>query len=255
MERAETVERSFDAAASRYTSSPVHRSGPDLDAMVEAGCWRGDERVLDIGCGPGHAAFAVAPHALSVVGLDLSDAMLEEGRQLGRELGIENVRFERGDACALPYRAESFDVVTSRFCAHHYADSAAVLREVSRVLVPGGLFLVVDSVSPNDPGQDTFLNAIEVLRDPTHVRNYSIAQWTALLADAGFAPEHLEDFRRRLDFDSWVERIGTSAANVTSLRQLIAGATDEIRSVYGMTDESCDWEIPVALLRGTKARD
>ncbi len=255
MERVETVERSFAAAAARYTASPVHRSGQDLDALVEAGCLRGDERVLDIGSGPGHAAFAVAPHVRSVVALDLSDAMLEEGRKLGGEHGIANVRFERGDAGALPYGAESFDVVTSRFCAHHYADPAAVLREVARVLVPGGLFLVVDSVSPTDPGQDTFLNAIEVLRDPTHVRNYSVAQWTALLAEAGFAPEHLGDFRRRLDFDSWVERIGTPLVSVTSLRQFIAGATDEIRSAFGIRDESCDWKIPVALLRGTKARD
>jgi len=161
------------------------------------------------------------------------------------------VRFEQGDAAALPYDAGSFEVVTSRYCAHHYADPAAVFREVARVLVPGGLVLVVDSVSPPDPAQDTFLNAIEVLRDPTHVRNYSVAQWTALLACAGLSPETLAGFRCRLGFDSWVERIGTRPALVAALRELIAGATDEIRRAFGITGESCDWDIPVALLRGT----
>ena len=254
MNRAETVERSFDAAAARYKASPVHRSGPDLDALVEEASMRGDERVLDIGCGPGHTAFAIAPRARSVVALDLSDAMLAEGRKLAAERGIANVHFERGDAGELPFEAASFEVVTSRFCAHHYANPGAVLREVARVLVPGGLVLVVDSVSPTDPAQDTFLNAIELLRDPTHVRNYSVAQWVALLADAGLAPEHVADFRRRLDFESWVARIGTSRTSVTALRQLIAGATDEIRSAFGIHDGSCDWEIPVALLRGTSTR-
>jgi ubiquinone/menaquinone biosynthesis C-methylase UbiE len=250
MERAESVESSFSAAAARYVSSPIHQGGPDLDAMVEAASLQGHERVLDIGSGPGHAAFAFAPRVRSAVAFDLSEAMLAEGRRLGAELGIANVGFEQGDAAALPFEAGSFEVVTSRYCAHHYADPGAVFREVARVLAPGGVVLVVDSVSPPDPAQDTFLNAIEVLRDPTHVRNYSVAQWTAMLADAGLPPEHLGDFPRRLEFGSWVERIGTRPAFVTALRELISGATDEIRSAFAIRGESCDWDIPVALLRG-----
>jgi hypothetical protein len=85
------------------------------------------------------------------------------------------------------------------------------------------------------------------------VRNYTVAQWTALLADAGLSSEPLGDYRRRLDFDRWVERIGTRPAAVAALRELMAGATDEIRSAFAIRGASCDWEIPVALLRGVSS--
>src|SRR5574338_473284 len=77
-----SIQERFGRAAAAYAVSRVHRGGPDLDAMLAAARLSGRERVLDLGCGPGHAAAAFAPVAAEVVGLDLTAPMVEEARRM-----------------------------------------------------------------------------------------------------------------------------------------------------------------------------
>ena len=248
------IQERFGRAAAAYAVSAVHRGGPDLDAMLAAAALCGRERVLDLGCGPGHAAAAFAPHAAEVVALDLTEAMLEVGRKLAAERGLANLRFERGDAARLPFEAGRFERVTSRLSAHHYADPAAVLREVARVLTPGGAFLLVDCVAPENPAQDSFLNAFEMLRDPSHVRDHSVTQWCEMLRAAGLAPEPLGRFSIHQEFDPWVERIGTSPGAVEGLRALFDEAPDEVRGAFGIRGHGAyDFRLELALIRATAA--
>lgn len=248
------IQERFGRAAAAYAVSPVHRGGPDLDALIAAAKLSGRERVLDLGCGPGHAAAALAPHAAEVVALDLTLAMVELGRRLAAERGIENLRFERGDAARLPFEAARFERVSSRLSAHHYADPAAVLREVARVLAPGGAFLLVDTVAPDDPAQDSFLNAFELLRDPSHVRDHSVAQWCGMMRAAGLAPEPLGSFTITQEFDAWVERIGTAPGAVVGLRALFDEAPEEVRGAFGIRGHGAyDFRLELALIRATRA--
>jgi SAM-dependent methyltransferase len=135
---------------------------------------------------------------------------------------------------ALPFATGSFDIVTSRLSAHHYADPGRTVAEVARVLAPGGTFLLVDVVAPEDPTQDTFLNAFELLRDPSHVRDHRVSEWLAFFEASGLAGRRVEDFEIPLVFEPWVERIGTSAAGVTGLRALFDAAPDEVRSAFSI---------------------
>ena len=248
------VQRQFGAAAGNYAISGVHSGGPNLDEIVARAALRGHERVLDVGTGAGHTALALARGAREVVALDLTEEMLAQAAGLARERGLANVWFKRGRAEARPFPDASFDVVTSRLCAHHYADAAAATREAARVLKPGGQYLLVDSYSPEDAVQDTYLNAIEVLRDPSHVRNYRLSEWCALFRDAGFAVEVGPRWTLRLGFDEWVARIGTPAALVTGLRALLDAAPSEVRATYEISPETgCDWSIPIALVAGRKS--
>ncbi len=93
-------------------------------------------------------------------------------------------------ACPSPTRA--FDAVLCRFTAHHWADVEAGLREARRVLRPGGLAVFMDAVAPPDRAADTHLQAVELLRDASHVRDYSVAEWLAMLGRAGFAVETVD---------------------------------------------------------------
>lgn len=248
------IQERFGRAAAAYAASAVHRGGPDLEAMVAAAALSGGERVLDLGCGPGHAAAAFAPRAAEVVALDLTEAMLEQGRRMAAERGIANLRFERGDAARLPFEAGRFDRVTSRLSAHHYADPGAVLREVARVLAPGGAFLLVDTVAPENPAQDSFLNAFELLRDPSHVRDHSVPQWCGMMRAAGLAPEPLGRFHIHQEFEPWVERIGTSPGAVEGLRALFDEAPDEVRGAFGIRGNGAyDFRLELALIRATRA--
>jgi ubiquinone/menaquinone biosynthesis C-methylase UbiE len=251
METKDSVQKQFAPVAANYATSAVHIAGPDLTAMLAAADARYDQRALDAGCGAGHTALAFAPHLAEVVALDLTEAMLAQGRKLARDRGIANVTFQRGDVERMPFADASFDLVTSRYSAHHYPHPLVALAEFARVLKPGGTFLLVDVAAPELPAQDTFLNAIELLRDPSHVRDHTVEQWLHMCASAGFAAEALDTWPLRLEFESWVARMNTPFLAITQIRSLIDGATRDVRAALAI-EEGYSFSVPTALLRGRK---
>jgi SAM-dependent methyltransferase len=253
MDQTASIRDRFGAAAAAYATSEVHRGGPDLEAMLAAAPATGRERVLDVGCGAGHTTLAFAARAARVVALDLTPEMLAQASALAAERGFSNVRFEQGDATRLPFPDASFEVVTSRLAAHHFSDPAAMVSEVARVLVPGGVFLLADTVASEDPARDTFLNAFELLRDPSHVRNHRVSEWEAMFRAAGLAPETLGHFDIQLEFDPWVARIGTSPEAQTGLRAVFDAAPDEVRTHFHIHRAAeYAFRLESALLRGRR---
>ena len=251
MDQTRAIQQRFGPAAGAYATSAVHRAGPDLEAMLAAGVRTGCERVLDVGCGAGHTALAFAERTHEVVALDLTEPMLEQTASEAAERGLANVGVQRGDAAALPFPDASFDVVTSRLCAHHYADPARALREAARVLAPGGILLLSDTVAPEDPARDTFLNCFELLRDASHVRDHRLSEWYAMFRAAGLEPDLLGRFEIAQEFGSWVERIGTPADAVTGLRALFDHAPHEVRGAFGIRgDGHYDFRLELAVIRG-----
>ncbi len=247
----ESVRRQFSPVAAAYAASPVHAGGPDLAALVAAAEPTGRERALDVGSGPGHTALALAPHVAAVTALDLSQEMLDQGAALAAERGLSNVQFLRGDAERLDLPDAAFDIVTSRYSAHHYPRPAAVLREIARVLRPGGRLLLVDVVAPEEPARDTFLNAIELLRDPSHVRDHSVSQWQAMLREAGLAPDLLETWPLRLEFASWTARMRTPEPAAAQIRWLMDVAAEEVRAAFAIEPDH-SFTVTVALLRARR---
>ncbi len=246
----EGVNRQFSRAAGNYATSRVHAAGEDLQEMVRFASLSGSERVLDAGCGAGHTALTFAPHVAAVVALDLSTAMLAQVEALAAERGLANISTEEGDVEALPFADGSFDLVTSRYSAHHWPAPVRALTEIRRVLKPGGRFLLSDIVSFDDFTTDTFLQTMELLRDPSHVRDHTIAQWLAMLAAAGFPGEVLFSWSVPLEFEPWVARIHTPPQNVAMLHTLLDGAPREVRDALQI-QPNYDYCFTGALFRAT----
>lgn len=222
----------FGARAEAYLHSAVHAQGPEFAALRATVRDRPGARVLDLGCGAGHVSYQVAPLAAEVVAYDLAPEMLAlVARQAARQ-GLGNLRTLCGAAEALPFSAASYDLVISRYSAHHWTDPARALAEVRRVLRPGGQWVLVDVISPGPALLDTHLQAVEVLRDPSHVRDYSAAQWLDLVTAAGLQPQRQAVSRLHLEFTSWVARMATPGVQQAAIRALQASAAREVREHF-----------------------
>jgi len=248
----ESVQQRFGPVATNYATASVHSRGPDLEALLPAAELLGGERVLDVGCGAGHTAIAFAPHVAHVDALDLTEAMLAETRKAADAAGLGNVDTRRGDVEAIPFPDVHFDLVTCRLCAHHFKSPARAVAEVVRVLRPGGRLLLVDIVSPETGVEDTFLNAIELLRDPSHVRDWRVSEWMAMFGAAGLAGEVLASWPMSLEFQSWVTRIAAEPAAIRGLETVFDAATQEVRDHFAIEPDR-SFTITNALLRGRRA--
>jgi ubiquinone/menaquinone biosynthesis C-methylase UbiE len=222
------VSRQFGAHAAAYVTSPDHASGDDLRQIAELVATVPESRVLDLGCGGGHATFAAAPHAAHVTAYDLSPEMLDAVAAEAERRGLGNVATRQGAVERLPFAAASFDVVLSRLSAHHWSDVGAGLAEARRVLKAGGKAMFIDAVTAEDPRSDTWFQAIELLRDPSHVRDYSIAEWRQLLAKTGFSVETVTTRRLRLAFDGWIARLSTPETQAKAIRALQAQMPEDV---------------------------
>jgi ubiquinone/menaquinone biosynthesis C-methylase UbiE len=218
----------FGPRAAAYVTSQVHAKGEDLQRLVEVVTGQAAARVLDLGCGGGHVSFHVAPQVGEVVAYDLSAEMLSAVIEEARRRKLSNIVAERGAAERLPFPDASFDFVFSRFSIHHWHDAKAGIREARRVLKPAGRAVFIDAVTPGRPLLDTYLQSIELLRDPSHVRNYSGAEWHQAMAEAGFAPVSATRRRLPLDFAAWVERMQTPEIHVQAIRSLQASMSAEV---------------------------
>jgi SAM-dependent methyltransferase len=241
----------FGSRAAAYLTSAVHARGEDLDAVAALVRARPDARVLDLGCGGGHVTFAAAPHVREVVAYDLSPEMLDVVARAAHDRGLGNVTTRQGVVESLPFADASFDVVLSRYSAHHWSDVDAALREAARVLKPDGVVGIADSISPGTPLLDSWLQAIELLRDPSHVRSYSGAEWEAALARAGLAVRAVSRHRVRLVFDVWIERMRTPKVQADAIRAM-QGRMSEHVARYFATEQDGSFEIDLGVFEAAK---
>lgn len=239
----------FDRQAQHYNAQWNAWSAENLRWLVENAACRPKDRVLDVATGTGYTAMAFAPRVESVIGLDVSTGMLAEARRKAEEAGLSNLSFVEGEAEAMPFPDVSFDIVTCRIAAHHFLSVENFVREAMRVLKPGGKLLVTDTSVPDDaPEADAWQNEIEVARDPSHVRNYSLREWRSFVEEAGFMLEHATDAGAgiRIPVSDWLVKGGCTPEQAARVRSLLENAPEAAIRAYqiaplGAGDYSFSW--------------
>jgi ubiquinone/menaquinone biosynthesis C-methylase UbiE len=255
----------FGKYAASYVASRHHAGGADLDRLTALAGHHPGWVALDIATGGGHTALAVAPHVGRMVASDITEPMLEAAREFilgssamcatedvlssrpvlpgGRGFAFQQpptVDFQPADAEDLPFPACSFDLVTCRIAAHHFPNPARFTAEVARVLQPGGLFLLQDQVTPEDPGAAAWITEFEKRRDPSHVRALSGAEWLALLGASAFSVETEDRFEKRLSLLKWVADQEGTPEDLAALRALLRQAPPTVQDWMRPTDIETD---------------
>ena len=228
------VDKQFGSQAEMYLTSSVHAFGQEFANVEELVQQFESPHVLDLGSGAGHISFYSAPFAQQVIAYDLSEEMLKIVADSAREKGLDNIITVKGIAESLPFPDHHFDVVISRFSAHHWQDVPLALREIRRVCKPTGKVMMIDIMAPPSPLCDTFLQTIEILRDNSHVRDYSNSEWQQMFSQAGLNVSETQTHKLQLEFDSWITRMRTPAHYVTVIRELQQNIGHEVKSYYAI---------------------
>ena len=228
------VTEQYGSQAMAYVESTVHAQGNDLDALERIVRGLKPEKALDLGSGGGHVAYVLARHAGTVVASDLSAEMLAAVAATACAKGLGNVETAQAAAEHLPFADAAFDFLACRYSAHHWADIDAGLRQARRVLKKGAPAIFIDACSPGRPLMDTHLQAVELLRDTSHGRNYSAAEWMTKLSGSNFAVTAVGVWQLRMDFPIWIARMRTPEVNWQAIRALQTAASADVRDHFAI---------------------
>ncbi|MBI0582790.1 MAG: methyltransferase domain-containing protein [Methanomassiliicoccus sp.] len=225
-------EEVFSRRASHYATSKVHDDKVTLSWLVDAAAPGREDVALDIGTGAGHTALALAPRVTRVEAIDLTEEMLGEARKLAGKRGIDNVTFSIGNAMSLPYPDRSFDIVTCRRAAHHFTDLERALGEMARVLRVGGRMVIDDRSVPEDDEVDELINRMDVLHDPSHVRDRRTSEWSALVRGTGLELLSMRPYRRRVPLSHFTDMVDPPTES--AMRDLVARASDHAKKAIAL---------------------
>ena len=186
--------------AQAYRESESHASGPDLELIAD---WAEGTTALDVATGGGHVARRLGEAGFQVVTVDPAPGMHADTTARAEDL---------------PFADNSFDTVVSRIAPHHFDDVRAAVSEMARVAKR--VVIVEDSLYTDERVEEA-----EKLRDPTHVRNYTEAEWRAFFAAAGLEPAHVEHVEKRHELEPWLARTDCFGEEAARVRELLAHVT------------------------------
>ena len=155
--------------------------------------------VLDVATGGGHVARRLREAGATVVTVDPAPGMHAD---------------VIGPAEHLPFADASFDAVACRLAAHHFADVVAAVKEMARVA--RGRVVVCDNTFVSESSEEA-----DRVRDPSHVRNYAVAEWESFFELAGLEVADSRHMDRPLEIEPWLERAGCSGEDAARVRELL----------------------------------
>jgi ubiquinone/menaquinone biosynthesis C-methylase UbiE len=220
MDHLQRVQQEFTRQASQFATATAVTRDDLVRRFVDAVPVDASSVALDVACGPGIITAALAPRVREVVAFDLTPEMLSQARQRCTRAGLRNVTFRQGSATAMPFADSSFDAVVTRLSLHHFQHPAQPLAEMTRVLKHGSALVLADVSSSEVAEESELHNAIEILRDPSHVRMLPESELLGLISAAGLVVEHHTHWDEAREFEEWVH-IVDDPDRVSPLRTVV----------------------------------
>ncbi len=228
----------FAKTSEAYVNSSIHAKGEDLGVLLELAGNIKDKYVLDVATGAGHTALAFAKAGAKVTATDLTPEMLDKARGFLDSQNVQDVIFCEAIAESLPFSDNSFDIVTCRIAAHHFADVNAFVKEVARMLKPDGQFLLIDNIAPVDSALAKAMNHIEKVRDSSHVQAYSIPTWIDYVTKAGLEVASLQRFKRKKNYITWTQNAQTPGDVVRELEQYVLSLPESFQAYFEIINDN-----------------
>ena len=220
------IQNQFGDYPEKYVESSCFATGESLDKMIELLQEPEINRALDVATGGGHTAIRLRSISDHVVAGDVTAPMLKAAREFVTENNITNVCCCQHDAHMLPFPKHTFDLVTCRIAAHHFTNVLGFVEEVVRVSKPSAAVGIIDSCAPASPLAARHINAFERLRDISHNNSYTRSDWKNFFCEAGLKIDHLQQYRKTLNFSAYCDRKSISALRRIQLKVMLLQAPE-----------------------------
>jgi ubiquinone/menaquinone biosynthesis C-methylase UbiE len=248
-EHLEKIRARFTRTAEPFADFVLTRRSGEAESAAEAaiaGFANAARAVaVDLACGPGTFVRALAPRVARAIGVDLTPAMLARARQEAARAGAANLEFACADAGALPFADASLDIALCGYALHHLLEPFQVIREMARVVRPGGRVAVVDLIVPEDADSDAY-NHVERVRDASHVTTRRAAELQRMFQGAHLRELSAEQHRRQRDFNDWMRVAGhdPGSAIYEEIRGLMESSTNGDTTGYAARVDPVtgDWQ-------------
>lgn len=214
------LKKAFATQAESYAHPLKARYLENVAPMIELVAPLASDRLLDVATGSGFTALGFAVLVRNVVGVDVAAEAVAVATRQAKERGIANAEFRVSEMENLPFVAGSFEIVTCRFTFHHFSDPGKVLREMKRVLAPGGRIMLYDILSSPDTAKAEVHNRIEKTRDPSHVRMLQAEEYVTLFRETGLEVRSKLVLLTKREFEEWMEIVGADAETIRKTRAL-----------------------------------
>jgi ubiquinone/menaquinone biosynthesis C-methylase UbiE len=227
------VREQFGRTAAACVEATHFSGGKDLEEAARLLQPTQDDNLLDVACGGGHLALFFAPKVRQVVASDLTMLMLKKAQEhIAEEGGVDNVIFREADAEDLPFPAGSFTLLTCRIAPHHFPDVPRALQEFHRVLRRGGRMVIIDTLMPDDPEIARFYQAMETMRNPTHIKAYTEEQWETMVEAAELILQETKTIEIEHDFQAWIKTGGVTRSKAQELNKFFMDAPAKVHDFY-----------------------